>query len=152
MANLLVDMLKLCGFDARHTWLADKSLNRDFSTPTLGCCNHAICTLILGGKHYYLDATEEYASLNDNADRLQGRQVLVEDGDKYILESIPVADMDRSKIIINKTFTVNNDLITGDAHYTYNGESKTIILRAYHTIPSDKQDKLLNLLVEGQRS
>jgi hypothetical protein len=75
--------------------------------------------------------------------------VLIEDGDKYMLETIPVAPIERSKVIIDKTITLGaNDILAGDAHYVYNGESKTRILQVYHAIPSDKKQDALNILAE----
>ena len=48
-----------------------------------------ICTVILNGKKYFLDGTESFIALNDYAQRIQGKQVLIEDGKNYILDRIP---------------------------------------------------------------
>src|SRR6185437_15281924 len=150
MANLLVEMLKICDIDARRVWLGTKQISYDYSIPSLCVNNHCICAVVLNNKYYFLDGTEKYAPFNDNADWIQGKQVMIENGDKYVLQTIPVAPIDRSKIIINKTFTLApNDMIIGDEHSIYNGESRGILLYEYHQEPSDKKQEALNAVIIG---
>jgi len=80
MANLLKEMLKVAGFDARLTWIGTSDLPYDYTIPSLAVDNHMICTVIAGGKRYFLDGTESFIGLNDYAQRIQGKQVLIEDG------------------------------------------------------------------------
>ena len=80
MANLTKEMLLLAGFDARLTWIGTDRIAYDYSTPNLAVDNHMICTLILNGKEYFLDPTDKYSSFDDYAERLQNRQVLIENG------------------------------------------------------------------------
>src|SRR6185436_1522859 len=82
MANLLCEMLKTVGFDARLTWLGTNDIPYDFSTPALCINNHMICTVVLNGKNYFLDATEDYIAFNDYANRIQGRPVMIEQKDR----------------------------------------------------------------------
>ena len=56
-ANLLKEMLKLAGYDARLTWIGTSDLPYDYTLPSLAVDNHMICTLILDGKRYFLDGT-----------------------------------------------------------------------------------------------
>jgi hypothetical protein len=151
MANLLVEMLKLCGIDARHVWLGTKELRGyDYSIPSLCVNNHCICAVVLNNKFYFLDGTEKYAPFDDNADRIQGRQVIIENGDKYLIQTVPVAPIDRSKVVVNTTMTLApNDMLSGTEHDIYNGESKTQLLYIYHEVPSDKKNLALNIMVEG---
>jgi hypothetical protein len=37
----------------------------------------------------FLDGTEHFIALNDYAQRIQGKQVLIEDGKNYIIDKIP---------------------------------------------------------------
>ncbi|MEI9945443.1 MAG: hypothetical protein WDN26_14655 [Chitinophagaceae bacterium] len=41
------------------------------------------------GKKYFLDATETNIGFDEYAERIQGRQVLIENGDSYMLERVP---------------------------------------------------------------
>ncbi len=146
MANLLTVMLRLAGFDARHTWLGTKGIAYDYSTPSLCDDNHCICTLFYKKKPFYLDATEQYASLGDNGDMIQGRQVLIEDGNEYHIEVIPPAGAERNKVEISGTMAINNDLLEGKAHYNYNGEPKTELLYEYNHVPADEKNDALKYL------
>jgi transglutaminase-like putative cysteine protease len=68
MANLSKQMLKLAGFDARLTWIGTKHIRYDYTTPSLAVDNHMICTLFHNGKTYYIDGTEKYNSLGEDAE------------------------------------------------------------------------------------
>jgi len=94
MANLCKQMLTLAGFDARLTWIGTKRIAYDYSLPTLSADNHMICTVMLDGKPYFLDPTESYGAFDEYAERIQGRPALIENGDKYILETVPVMTPD----------------------------------------------------------
>src|SRR6185295_5135482 len=122
-ANLLKEMLKLAGYDARLTWIGTSDLPYDYTLPSLAVDNHMICTVILNGKRYFLDGTEEYIALNDYAQRIQGKQVLIEDGKNHILDKIPEFPADRNKEILNVKMNIIDNAITGNAVAEYNGES-----------------------------
>lgn len=142
-ANLLKSMLTLAGFDARLTWIGTSDLPYDYSLPSLAVDNHMICTVILNGKKYFLDGTEEYIALNDYAQRIQGKQVLIEDGKNHILDKIPEFPADRNKVsIINKVAITDNQL-SGNAVTEYNGESKISAQSAYAAIKNDKKAQSL---------
>src|SRR5215218_2717799 len=108
-ANLLKEMLKLAGFDARLTWIGTSDLPYDYTLPSLCVDNHMICTVILNGKKYFLDGTEEHIALNDYAQRIQGKQVLIEDGKDFILEKIPQFPAERNKETKTTKLTITED-------------------------------------------
>ena len=149
-ANLLKEMLKLAGFDARLTWIGTSDLPYDYSLPSLAVDNHMICTLVLGGKKYFLDGTEDYIALNDYAQRIQGKQVLIEDGKNFLLEKIPVFPAERNKRVFTTKLTVADDNLVGTATAEYNGESKIMVQRVYASVRSDnKTDVLTSFLKAG---
>jgi hypothetical protein len=143
MANLAKAMYHVAGYDARLTWLGTNDIPYDYSTPSMAVDNHMICTIILKDKKYFIDATESWIAFNDYASRIQGRQVLIEDGNKYMLDKIPAFGMERNKIEVTRTVNVSSDKISGSVKRTYNGESKTTILRQYAGIRTDKQEEAL---------
>ena len=149
MANLAKEMLKIAGYDARLTWLGTRRLAYDYSTPSLAVDNHVICTVFLDGKRYFLDPTEEYISFGDHAYRIQGRQVLIEDGENYILDTIPEYDMTHNTVEINKQFELDQKLLKGTIKETYYGERKTQILRAYSNIRNDEKKKSLRRFLDN---
>jgi transglutaminase-like putative cysteine protease len=149
-ANLLKEMLKLAGYDARLTWIGTSDLPYDYTLPSLAVDNHMICTVILNGKRYFLDGTESFIALNDYAQRIQGKQVLIEDGKNYILDRIPDFPAERNKVKKNIHISLDNDIIKGTAATEYNGESKIMLQAVYTSIRNeDKTEALSNLLKRG---
>jgi len=89
MANLTKQMLTLAGYDARLTWIGTSDLPYTYDLPSLIVDNHMICTVILDGERIYLDATEKYSDFRNYAQRIQGKQVLIENGKDFFIDSIP---------------------------------------------------------------
>ena len=143
-ANLLKEMLKLAGYDARLTWIGTSDLPYDYSLPSLSVDNHMICTVILNGKKYFLDGTEEYIALNDYAQRLQGKQVLIEDGNNYILDRIPVFPAERNKTTEATKMSIEGDTIKGSANVEYNGEAKINTQMAFASTRSEDKTEALS--------
>ncbi len=149
-ANLLKEMLKLAGFDARLTWIGTADLPYDYTLPSLCVDNHMICTVILNGKRYFLDGTESHIALNDYAARIQGKQVLIEDGNNYIIDKIPVAPAEKNKEVKHSKLVIADNLITGTSSIEFNGESKIMIQSIHSSIRNDNKTELLsNYLKNG---
>jgi len=149
MANLTVQMLKKAGFDARRTWIGTRYINYDYSTPSLAVDNHMIATLFYKGKKYFLDATESYVPFGEYAERIQGRQVLIEDGDKYILDRVPVHNAEQNKKIITKTIDIQNDKLSGKVTNIFNGQSRTSFLQAYNTLRTEHVKDALKYYIKS---
>jgi transglutaminase-like putative cysteine protease len=143
MANLTKQMLKIAGYDARLTWIGTKRIAYDYTIPSLSVDNHMICSLMLNGKRYFLDGTEKFNSFGEYAERIQGKQVLIEDGDKFIVDKVPVADPGFNKEVFNCTFRIDNEALTGTVTNTYTGESRASFLYSYNNIKNDKKDNAL---------
>ena len=149
-ANLLKEMFKLAGFDARLTWIGTSDLPYDYSLPSLAVDNHMICTVITGGKRYFLDGTEHFIALNDYAQRIQGKQVLIEDGKNYIIDKIPDFSAERNKMRSVTTINIGADTLKGTTQVEYHGESKAMLQGVYTLIRSDKKkDALSSFLRHG---
>lgn len=153
MGNLMAEMLKSIGLDGRICWLGTNHIAYDYSTPSLGVDNHMICAWIYKGKTYFLDATEKYIGFGETAERIQGRQVLIEDGDKYILQNIPVATQLQNTATEKRVLVVNGNNLEGKVIQTWKGESKEWLLSQLHEIKKEKQeDALREFLTEGRNN
>lgn len=153
MANLMRQMLKLAGFDARLTWIGTKHIAYDYSTPSLSVDNHMICTLMRNGKKYFLDATEKYNSLGEYAERIQGKEVMIEDGDKFIIEKVPVASPSVNKEAYTVDFKIENESLTGRIKSSFTGESRAGFLYGYNNVKNDKkEDVLQSYLSHGDKN
>jgi hypothetical protein len=112
-----------------------------------------ICAWLYKGKTYYLDATEKYIGFGEIAERIQGRQVLIEDGDKYILQNIPVATQLQNTGYEKRTLQIEGNSLSGKVVQIWKGENKEWLLSQLHEIKKEKQsDALKEFLAEGNPS
>ena len=138
MANLIKQMLLLAGFDARLTWIGTKHIAYDYKTPSLSVDNHMICTLIHKGKHYYLDGTEKYNAFGEYAERIQNKEVMIENGEQCIVERIPKGTAAQNKEIFKATLELEQEKIKGNCIRTYTGESRSYFQNVYNQFESSK--------------
>lgn len=145
MANLTKGLLKSIGFDARLCWIGTNHIAYDYSTPSLCVDNHMICAVKFNNKLYYLDATETYIGFEQYAERIQGRQVLIENGTGYLLERIPVQTYVQNTETEKRVLSIQGDSLTGQVYRDWKGESKEYLLSGIH---ATKKDKLSDALVQ----
>lgn len=127
MANLCKSMLQIAGIDARLTWLGTNDRKFTYDIPSMIVDNHMITTVYLkNGKKYFLDATEKFCALGDYADRIQGKQVLIEDGINYKIDSIPFLGDKRNLVQFNSNLELINSEIKGEISASISGDMKSI--------------------------
>lgn len=143
MANLTKQMLKEAGFDARLTWIGTKRIAYDYTTPSLSVDNHMICTLLFKGKKYFLDGTEKYNSFGEYAERIQGKEVLIENGTDFIIEKIPATNAAANTETTTSTFHIENESLIGKTKNTFLGESRASFLYSYNNTKTDKKEEAL---------
>jgi hypothetical protein len=144
MANLTKEMLKTAGYDARLTWIGTKRIMYDQTLPSLAVNNHMICTLILGGRKYFLDPTEKYMPFGENAERIQDRSVMIEDGDRFILEKVAGADKSRDSDHRKLVATINGENLEGKCKIDLKGEAKKNFLYTYNYTKTDLRDEFMS--------
>jgi hypothetical protein len=144
MANLTCSMLKAAGYDARLSWIGTKSIPYTYNTPSLAIDNHMITTLFLDGKTYFLDATEKGVALGEYAYRIQGQDVLIENGDSYILDTVPEFDdtYNLKKTVYN--FKLKEDMLIGDAIEEFHGEERVRLYGSLGNISKSELFKRVN--------
>ncbi|WP_348796985.1 transglutaminase-like domain-containing protein [Flavobacterium adhaerens] len=143
MANLIKQMLKLAGFDARLTWIGTKHIAYDYTTPSLAVDNHMICTLFYKGKKYYLDGTENYAPLGENAERIQNKEIMIENGNDFIIEKVPLMTDANNKETFKSKLHIENNQLKGTCSRSYIGESRTQFLKIYNSFKTNKKSENL---------
>lgn len=149
MANLVTEMLKLAGYDAHFAWIGTRDIPYDRTRVQSMCVdNHAICVLYFKGKTYFVDGTEKYQSLGSNAYRITGKQVLVENGDSYKVETVPVTPLEDNQVTTTAKLTLDDDKITGHVSMTFNGDSRSFFHYIYNNIPTDKRKEFTRSLIE----
>ncbi len=153
MANLTTQMLKMAGFDARLTWIGTRSIPYDYSTPSLADDNHMISTLFFNHKRYFLDATETGVAFKDYAYRIQGQDVLIENKDTFIIDTIPEFDAKHNEEKITLNLTIDGDKLVGQGKNVYKGEEKTSLFRDIGNVAKvDLNDKIEKFIANHDKN
>ncbi|HYG00843.1 MAG TPA: transglutaminase domain-containing protein [Chryseosolibacter sp.] len=147
MANLTKQMLKTAGFDARLTWIGTNRIPYNYTVPTLAVDNHMICTVYANGKQYILDPTEKYIALGKHGERIQGKEMLIENGKEYVLSKVPVSDPASNLISRTETLSLEGDILKGKGELQLEGEAKTQILYYSNYVKAEDKRKILDNLV-----
>lgn len=148
MANLLTEFLRLAGYDAHFSWIGTKQLPYSQSLPALCVNNHAITTLYFQGKTYFLDGTENYAPLNENAFRIQGKEVMVSKGETFDIVKVPDMMASESKLLTLADFTMAGANLKGSVKVTLTGNQRTSFHQSFHDLPSTKKEESLSEYLE----
>ena len=148
MANLLTEFLKLAGYDARFTWIGTRQLPYSQSLPALCVNNHAITSLYYGGKVYFLDGTEKYVPLNENAFRIQGKEVMISNKEKFEIKMVPLTTAAENRIYTKADFTLLNETLNGKIKVILSGNQRTSFHQVYQDLPLGKQEEFLNDYLE----
>ena len=143
MANLTTQLLRSLGYDARLCWLGTSHILYDHSTPSLCVDNHMICAWLHDGKTDFLDATESYIGYGEMAERIQGREVMIEDGDKFILQKVPLATHLQNTATERRVLTASGNDLTGHVSHIFKGENKEALLAELDAMKMDKRDESL---------
>lgn len=154
MANLLKAFLEAEGFDARLAWLGTNHIAYDYTIPSLSVDNHMICALNFNDQFYYLDPTVKYMPLGEYPQTIQGRQTLIEDKDrsKYLLKRIPTFSSFQNADSLYCEYTITDGKLIGDAHQSYKGESKQVLMSLMDGTPKDRLNQALKLFLENNHS
>ncbi|MDF1697247.1 MAG: transglutaminase domain-containing protein [Saprospiraceae bacterium] len=152
MANLTKEMLEIAGYDARLTWIGTNSLPYDYSIPSLYVDNHMICTVMLDGKPVFLDATEKFADMYHYASRIQGKQALIEDGDNYLIERVPV-DVKANVEQTSQELQILDSKLVGSGRVELLGGRKVRLMTYLKSMPRNKrEDYMVNYIGNGNKS
>lgn len=149
MANLTKTMLKLAGFDARLTWIGTNAIPYTYDIPSLAVDNHMICTVYAQGKQFILDATEKYNPLGHHAERIQGKQILIEDGSGYTIDTVGAVAIEKYVRESRWNFKMDDGYLAGKGQLKFNGEQKKNVLNYLHNLTGEDVDKFLQAVVSG---
>ncbi|MBI4647235.1 MAG: transglutaminase domain-containing protein [Bacteroidia bacterium] len=147
MANLVKEMLKIAGFDARLSWIGTRRVAYDYTLPTIATSDHQICTVILDSKHIFLDPTAKYMPVSEHGEYIQGKPVLIEDGINYILDTIPDVDYLSDLHEIKRRCTIKNTDLSGECQHSLHGEFRQWILYfVNYTKTNDRNNMFLKFV------
>jgi Transglutaminase-like superfamily len=149
MAHLTKAMLQVAGYDARLTWIGTNKIPYSYAQPTLAVDNHMICTVLLGDKKIILDATEKYGAIGTNAERIQGKEIMIEDGAKYKLSKVPEELQQSYLQESNLTYEIKDQALIGIGNETIRGEFNKVLLNMVNDTKKEEVGKLLKAVVAG---
>ncbi|MFY7963581.1 MAG: transglutaminase-like domain-containing protein [Chitinophagaceae bacterium] len=152
MAHLTKALLISLGYDARLCWIGTNHIAYDYSTPSLSVDNHMICALVHHGKTYFLDATEKYIGFNEYAERIQGRQTLYENGDKYVLENVPTTSYQQNKDYEKRVLTIDGTDLKGTVSQEWHGEEKEYLLSQLNNIKKENVKESFQKYLTGNNN
>jgi len=152
MATLTKSLLVALGYDARLCWLGTHHLAYNYQTPSLVVDNHMICALYYKSAVHYLDATESYLGMNEYAERIQGRQVLIENGDTFTLANIPASALSQNYSYSNYKLSLNGEQLTGNVICLWKGEDKEDILSGLNSVKQEKAEEAMMSYLSGHNS
>jgi hypothetical protein len=102
-----------------------------------------------GDEPVYLDGTESHLGLCETPERIQGRQVIIENGDGYLLDTIPVTGHSQNTATEHRILEVDSNDLIGKVRHVFRGENKATVLFALHNIPKEQHEDVLRKFLSG---
>lgn len=147
-SSIMKEMLEIAGLEGSLSWLGTRDIPYDYetvSTPSVD--NHMILSYKDGDKRYFLDATGRYQPIEIPTSFIQGKQILIENGnDDYVLDHVPVIPASENYRKDSVHITYSQDKIIGSARSEYEGYRKIDI---FNTLERIDKSKYIDFL-EGQ--
>jgi transglutaminase-like putative cysteine protease len=142
MANLLVELLRSQGFSAYHTWIGTRSLNYDYSLPSLIVDNHMICAVNFQDKFYFLDGTDQHIQWKYAPSHIQGKQALVGIDNSYKILTVPIDEATSNKTTITTTASLDKGVLQVIGTIVTTGETYNEIIATKKRLGVIKQNLL----------
>ena len=153
MSSILVQMLRMAGIKAYHTWIGSRRLPyrySDMASP--GIDDHMICVADAGGKRYVLDGTGKFTKLGFVTSFIQGKEALVMN-DKGECEVYPIPIMPKESSQMIDTIVIDlkdKNTISGTVKELRTGYYKINSAYSYHyTQPEKREEKFQGRMKMG---
>lgn len=117
-ANLIRNMLRAKGIDARLVWIGTNGkIDTDWTEyPTLASGNHMIAAAIIGDSIIYLDGTAEHCPPHYYSPGIAGRQALIEGKNgSFVTARVPVPSPMEDTDSIHLTLSIDGTSLKGHA-------------------------------------
>jgi hypothetical protein len=134
------------------SWIGTNRIPYTYDLPSLAVDNHMICVVFDREQKYILDPTEKFIALGLHGERIQGKEMMIEDGDKFILEKVPVAGADQNLIVRTEDIVVEGKSIKGKGRVSISGEALKDIIYISTNIRQEDKKKLFDQIVVAGHS
>jgi hypothetical protein len=149
MASICTEMLEIAGIKANLTWVGTRDIPYSYEeVPTPMVDNHMIASVDLGQGRIFLDATSEYLGFGYPSNFIQGKQALVGNGDDFSLETIPVVEVEKNRIIERVNIQLEESAIRGSGQAIYSGYPDFRMSRRLIGTHGDNMENVLASILE----
>lgn len=153
-ASLIKGMMKAVGIDGRLVWIGTNS-HSDLTWdrhPAMSTGNHMIAAAITGDSIIFVDGTTQFAPAGHIPAGIRGQQALIEDGDKYILHTVPSIPAQASLHHVDIKAVIDQGNLSGKISHTYSGDYKNLVNNICGSVASDRMEKSLTRLASVGRN
>ena len=152
-ASLVKGMMRAVGIDGRMVWIGTSGHSdltwEEHTARSTG--NHMIAAAIVGDSIIYVDGTVGHVPAGYIAAGIRGQQALIEDGEGYLLRTVPTPAADsRHSIEIKAAF--DGHALYGKLSHTFSGDYLAFADNVYDSTPLDRRDKVLRHVASYGRS
>lgn len=142
-AMLIKSMLNAVGIDGRLVWIGTDAIPDDFtSVPNPSTGNHMIAAAILNDSIYYIDGTVGAAPHNYYSPSIQGKQTIIENGDKPLLHRVPVLAPEASCDSMVMSGALVDGKFVGMIRDCFSGSFKSRFANRYRYADDEKKAKI----------
>lgn len=154
-ANLIKALLKSNGLDGRLVWIGtngDIPFDWD-KVPALCSGNHVIAACVLPDTTLFLDGTTTWSGPGYIPPSIRGRQVIIEDGDNYILTNVPDTGMREDGEHLSADLRIDGNDLKGTLIMELSGVNKMSFLSSIaNTEPRNREVRYKKMLTYPRKS
>lgn len=148
-ASLIKGMMRAVGIDGRMVWIGTSGHSdltwEEHTARSTG--NHMIAAAIVGDSIIYVDGTVGHVPAGYIAAGIRGQQALIEDGEGYLLRTVPTPAADESEYRVDITARILGDRLDGNTCHTMTGDYKALVSQIYDSAPVNRREKYINTIV-----
>lgn len=148
-ANLIKALLQNAGIDGRLVWIgtADEVSTRWDSVPSLMSGNHQIAAAIMPDTIIYLDGTVTWSPAGYVPPTLRRRQAMIEDGDSYMLRTVPDTGREADTDTLTAHFAIDGADLRGTLTHDMGGVFRISTLNSFHGVDQSDRQQLLRHII-----
>ncbi|MCM1355165.1 MAG: transglutaminase family protein [Staphylococcus sp.] len=152
-AALIKAMLKAVGIDGRLVWIGTDDIPDDWTEiPQFASGNHMIAAAVLPDTIIYIDGTVGMADPGYCPAALEGRQTVIEDGDRPMIGRVPELAPAVNIDSVHVSYTiVDGQKLKGRLTESVTGAYKANLLNRLFTTDRSERDKVLASYLREQR-
>ena len=141
MANILNQMMTFAELNSYLVWIGTR--NRPYSykeVPTPAVDNHMIAAIRLNNEVIFLDATSQYVPFGYPTPFIQGKEAMVNLGEKHEIIKVPEMAADANLNINTININIDGDVLKCKAEKELKGYSKMSFLGRFDAYANEEED------------